>query len=122
MNQLLAIASLLLFLAVPPIALWVRARRGPRFPWVAVVLTIAAFGWLSYNAYAYWHFEHLCEAVYGVEEPTEEALQRCTTDGAARTFALLFGWLFALLYASPLFAFYGGLAWLRARRREALDA
>lgn len=116
MNQALAYVGAALFAALPPAVLIARYRRGRSIPWWAIVLTIAVGGWLLVNLGNYFYGEYTCEPVRGVLNPPEEALARCTNDGARDVFALLFGWLYALLYSLPFFLLFALAAWDRRRR------
>ncbi len=116
MNLVLAYLGLALFLALPPFVLFARSRFGESFPWWAVVLIVAGGGWLFVNVWNYFYGAYNCELVFGVENPPEDALARCTNDGARNTFALLFGWLYALIYSIPFFLLFAVVAWIRRRK------
>lgn len=119
MNQTLAYVGLALFAALPPALLSARYRRGQAIPWWAVVVLIALGGWVLVNVANYFYGEYVCEPVRGVSNPPEEALARCTNDGARNVFTLLFGWLYALIYSIPFFLLFGLAAWGRRRRASA---
>src|SRR5215468_5169966 len=115
MNQTLAYLGLALFASLPPAMLFARYRLGRAIPWWAVWLVIAGGGWLLVNCGNYFHSQYLCEGVDGVWDPPEEALARCTNDGAANAFALLFGWLYALVYSLPFLFLFSIAIWVRRR-------
>jgi hypothetical protein len=116
MNQALAYLGLTLFAALPPVVLLARYRLGKAMPWRVAVFIIAVVGWFLVNFANYFYGEYACEPIHGVLNPPQEALARCTSDGASNAFALLFGWLYALLYSTPFFLLFALCAWLRRRR------
>ena len=116
MNQALMYLALTLFAVLPPVVLLGRYRLRQAIPWWAPVLIIAVGGWFLVNVANYFYGEFACEPVRRVLNPPEEALARCTNDGARNAFALLFGWLYALLYSIPFFLLFALCAWLRRRR------
>lgn len=116
MNQALAGLGLALFAALPPAVLLARYRVGPSLPWWAVAVIVAGGGWLTINLGNHFYGEYACEAVRGVVNPPAEALARCTDDGARDVHALLFGWLYALVYALPFHALFALSASVRRRR------
>ena len=104
MNELYYVASVGLFLATPVALLIVRIIKPSRMPWWLIVLLAAALGWvwsnLAVNFY-YRHLDDLLAAAGGVEHAPQELVDRWQNDGAKLAFALLFGWLYGLLYLGP---------------------
>jgi hypothetical protein len=118
MNQVLAYLGLALFAVLPPAVLVARYRLGGALPWLAVLVGIAGGGWFFVNFANYFYGQVACEAVRGVLNPTEEALARCTNDGARNVFTFLLGWLYALIYSVPFFVLFGLAAWARRQRSK----
>jgi len=116
MDQAFTCIGVIAFLLLPPLALWVRFRVGNSFSWWAVVAIIAVGSWLLANVSAHFYGEYLCASIRGVWNPSERALASCTNDGARNVFALLFGWLYGLVYSLPYFGTFCVVSWLRSRR------
>ena len=90
----------LLFL-LPIIVLWLRAVRPHRMPWWLAFLTVVIPGWALVIVLA--------------------ALNETPDGGAAKVFALFFGWGFVLVSFAPWLLIYGLIQWVRRfrlRRRE----
>lgn len=119
-NLKLSYASTFAFLVLPVILLLVRSRAGRGFPWWAAVLVATFGGWLFVNARAHFYFAYLCEPfgqdVWSVPPELHHRFEKCVGDGGHRTFAFLFGWLYALVYACPFFLAYDlGGRWRQRR-------
>ena len=117
MNQTLYYISLAAFLALPALLLTARFVAPSGAPWRAVIALLMLGSWLSVNSAVYFLFEHLADLVRGQVNPSQELLDRWQSDGAARVFALIFGWLYGLLYAVPFFAAFALASWWRRRRQ-----
>lgn len=89
------------FLLLPIVLLILRWIRAKWMPWWAVALITLTVGWgLAFGA------------AITADRPTEKS-------GAPELFALMFGWLYALLWLLPHLALYGAIRWgLRILRPE----
>jgi len=106
-NHVLYIVSLAVFWAGLPILLWLRFFRFRAVRWRLVLFILCVVSWFSVNAMVYFYFEHLSDVVNGYEgNPPAELLDRLQADGAARVFALIFGWAYGLFYAIPWLVLY----------------
>lgn len=87
------------FLLLPTILLTLRWIRAKWMPWWAVALITLTVGWaLAFGA------------ATTADRPAEQS-------GAPELFALMFGWLYALLWLLPHLTLYGAIRWvLRALR------
>jgi hypothetical protein len=107
MSQALSIFSLGAFLTLPPILLGVRLVRHDKMPWWIFLVLFAGVSWVLVNSAVYFHYAHLTEVLQShVESPPADLLQRWSNDGAKRVFALLFGWLYGLIYLGPWLVVY----------------
>lgn len=118
MNEVFAYLGLALFAALPPAVLIARYRLGAAIPWLMILFVIAGGGWFFVNFANYFYGQYTCEAVRGMLNPTEEALARCTNDGARDVFTFLIGWLYALIYSVPFFVLFGLSVWARHQHSE----
>jgi hypothetical protein len=105
MNSSLYLFFLSIFFLTPPIILGLKFFGGKRVSWWLIFMIISAIGWLSINATVYFYFEHLTDLL--TRSPNNFALQNeWQNDGAMRVFALLFGWLYGLIYSLPWLIIY----------------
>ncbi len=116
MNQLLAYLGLALFVVLPPCVLYARYRQGQAIPWWLVLVLIAGVGWVIVNFTTYFYGQYVCDDLGVLNDAMEDRPNACTDDGARNVFALLFGWLYGLLYAIPFFCMFVVALWLRRRR------
>ena len=131
MNQIVYVLSLGLFLLLPPTVLLARATWGRQIQgwlgWVSCLLGIAVFGWVLVNITVHFYYFHLDDLIetYG-SHPPKELVKEWTADGAKKVFALLFGWLYALVYFSPWLIIYmivqGLRRWLKNHRANRITA
>jgi hypothetical protein len=100
MDNILSIFCLCIFLITPPLLLGLKLLGQKKIPWWLALLIISLVGWLSVNAAVYFGFEYLAKLL--TESPHNSVLaEKAQDDGAAQVFALLFGWLYALIYSIP---------------------
>jgi hypothetical protein len=114
MNGFLYRSSLWLFLSLPAILLGIRFFRPRLMPWWALPLIVSLLGWGLVNATVFFYYEHLGEVIrdYGDNAP-QELTDALVADGAKRVFALLFGWMYGLVYSVPFLIIYGAFCWIR---------
>jgi len=102
-------ACLVLFLFTAPGLLGTRLVWPKGMPWWMLICLSALLGWALSNLAAYFYYRHLDDllaATGGVDVAPEELVDAWQSDGAKRTFALLFGWLYGLIYLAPWLAIY----------------
>src|SRR5262245_60629219 len=124
MNGILEIAFVALFLATAPALLFIRLVKPARMPWWLIVVLAASLGWLWSNLAVSFYYEHLGDLLAqhgGVGSAPQELIDEWQNDGAKRVFALLFGWLYGLVYLAPWLVVYGMLQAVQrvSRRRRA---
>ena len=105
MNQMLFVACLVTFLALPPCLFTVRYINDKPAWWVTYII-IAALGWASALGTVFFYFQYLSDLIAQYQIPPQELVDRWANDGAKKAFALLFGWLYALIYSLPWLLLY----------------
>jgi hypothetical protein len=86
------------FLILPVAALVAREFGKLKLPLWLVFLIYVPAGWLLMTLGVEWYFAALDKAVRSTPHPSEELLHKWQSDGAARVFAVYFGWAFAAIY------------------------
>ena len=91
-------------------------------PWWLIILLSGLLGWIwshvAVSSY-YEHLDTLLAQAGGVEHAPKDLVDRWQVDGAKRSFAVLFGWLYELIYLVPWLVVYAILNALRAARHNA---
>lgn len=87
-------------------------------PWWVIIPLIIIVGWASYFFAVVTHFEKLYELVRTTEKPSQELLDEAYSDGGPLVFALIFGWVIALVYAAPWYVLYLIATWIRSAIRR----
>lgn len=117
MYLVLYLSSLTGFFLLAPGALLARYKCKPKMPWWLVFLAIGAGSWFLVNATVFLYYKHLHALMVSHSNPPEELIARWSGDGAKRVFALLFGWLYGLVYSVPFLVLYGVASYLRGKKR-----
>ena len=86
------------FLILPVAALVAREFGKLKLPLWLIFLIYVPAGWLLMTLGVEWYFAALDKAVRSTPHPSEELLNKWQSDGAARVFAVYFGWAFAAIY------------------------
>src|SRR5678809_152051 len=118
MDRLFYALSAVGFLVAPPAVLWVRYRVGTVLPWCIIVPVIAGSSWLFSNSAVHFFGQYVCSLVGDPQFASEQALARCTDDGARHALTWLFGWTYGLMYSIPFIVVFGELA---RRRNKSLS-
>ncbi len=106
-NKILYLACFVGFLVLPFAVLLLRAFRPKRMPWLLAFLAVAVLGWLFVNGAVYFKFEYLGDLMHSYgNNPPEDLVKLWSNDGAQRVFALLFGWVYALVWFAPPLLIY----------------
>src|SRR5262249_2228593 len=109
MNEGYFTACVVLFLVTAPGLLGVRLVWPKGMPWWVLICLSALLGWALSNLAAYFYYRHLDDllaAAGGVDGAPQELVENWQSDGAKRAFAVLFGWLYGLIYLTPWLAIY----------------
>ncbi len=114
MSFFLFIMCFAIFLMIAPCLFAIRYVRSQPAWWV-IYLMIALIGWVATNGTVYFYYEHLRELLSRYDTPPSELVDRLVNDGAKRVFALIFGWLYAILYSFPWLAAYFIMTKVRER-------
>ncbi len=64
-------------------------------------MIIIVVGWGAVLGAVIFYFQNLGDLISQHEIPPQELIDRWVNDGAKKTFALMFGWLYALVYSLP---------------------
>ena|SRR5262245_56400687 len=102
-------ACVVLFLFMAPGLLGVRLVWPKAMPWSMLICLSALLGWGLSNLAAYFYYrllDDLLAAAGGADAAPPELVDAWQSDGAKRAFALLFGWLYGLIYLTPWLAIY----------------
>jgi hypothetical protein len=114
MSHVLYIACLAAFFILPPSVLGFRLVKRNNMSWWILLFLIAGVSWVLVNGAVYFYHEYLGDILRAYsDDPPVELLQRWSNDGAKRAFALLFGWLYGLVYLMPWLVVYGVLQLIR---------
>ena len=87
-----------------PLLIGVRLAKPKRMPWWLLSILAALLGWVFSNLAVFFYYEHLDDLLAqagGINGAPEELIDEWQSDGAKRVFALLFGWLYGLIYLVP---------------------
>src|SRR5204863_408468 len=110
MNQAYYTTCIALFFAAAPLLIAVRLAKPKRMPWWLLSILAALLGWVFSNLAVFFYYEHLDDLLAqagGINGAPEELIDEWQSDGAKRVFALLFGWLYGLMYLVPwLFVYW----------------
>ena len=104
MNEAYYTTSMALFFAAAPLLIVVRLAKPKRMPWWLFSILAALLGWVFSNLAVFFYYEHLHDLLVragGINGAPEELIEEWQSDGAKRVFALLFGWLYGLIYLVP---------------------
>jgi hypothetical protein len=117
--NIISLTSLGIFLVFPPLLLITNA-----FGWHSIgkwkmVLFIALVGWLVINISIHAGFAHLAHRVEQAKIENapniDQLMDELQSDGASKVFGLMFGWLYALIYAAPWYLASFAVVWLRRK-------
>lgn len=105
MNQIIFIACLTIFLALPPLLFLCRYfRRKPA--WWLIYTIVVLVGWVAVLGAVIFYYQYLGDCIASYQTPPQELVERWANDGAKKVFALFFGWLYSLLYSAPWLILY----------------
>jgi TM2 domain-containing membrane protein YozV len=112
MNEILSHLLLGLFLALPPILLFLRFWN-QKPGWFILLLLIAILGWvLLYGSFIFYH-QHIAD----LAAQNKELPEGWGRDGATGLAIMFFGWLLSIFYSLPWLLVYA-LARVSGTRRK----
>ena len=89
---------LLVFCVLPPALLGAKMYLKWRISSWWLFAGFVLVGWILVNLTIWWHFEELNRLAWYTPGASDELQEAAQTDGAARVFALYFGWAYAAVY------------------------
>jgi hypothetical protein len=89
--------------------------------WLIYTIIIIV-GWASALGTVVFYFQYLGDLLGQYQHPPQELLDRWANDGAKKVFALMFGWIYALLYSLPWLLLYFVAAKLRSMKNKSIGA
>jgi hypothetical protein len=110
LNGIALVINIALFFLAAPALLSVRFVRPKRLPWWLLGILAAVSGWVFSNLSVHFYYRHLYDLVIeagGFDVAPPDLVDDWQADGAKRVFALLFGWLYGLVYLVPWLVLYG---------------
>ena len=122
MNHILAIVAQVLFAACAPVLVASKFLWPKRISWWLVVVLAVLLGWFLINAIVYLNQAHTNELVMaagGLDRAPPDLLERWSNDGGPQGFAIVLGWVSALIYLLPWLCLYALANWLRRRSHRA---
>ncbi len=105
MNQILMIALLAIFLAMPPAFFTLRFFKGKPSWWIIIAI-IVVIGWASVFGAVVFYYQYLGDCINAYDKPPQDLLERWSNDGAKKVFTLFFGWIYAIVYSIPWLLIY----------------
>jgi hypothetical protein len=122
MNYVFAVAAQVLFAACAPALVASKFLWPKRISWWLVIVLAVLGGWLLVNAIVYFTQAHTLDLVMaagGLDKAPPDLLERWSKDGGPKGFAIVLGWVSALIYLLPWLGLYVLANWIRRRSNRA---
>ena len=74
--------------------------------WWVIAAAVLVLGWAASLCAVIFYYQYLGDLIAQHQNSPQELMDRWANDGAKHAFALLFGWLYALIYSLPWLLLY----------------
>lgn len=115
MYKLLNFIAMSGFVVLPAIVFYLRYARSNVLSGTSAFLVVSLVGWLLLFAANRFGQLELDDVVLNHPNPSEKLLDQWASDGGSKSFAAVFGWAFALIWALPCYLIYRFAVWRRNR-------